>query len=497
MASPRDIANRIPITVGLMLATLMNSLDSTIANVALPHMQGSFSAAGDQMTWVLTSYIVATALMTPLTGWLSSRVGARNVFLVSIVGFTITSMLCGSASSLAEIVVFRVLQGLCGAALMPLSQSVMLDLYPPHMVGQVMAIWGAGTLLGPIFGPLLGGWLTDNFSWRWVFYINLPVGILAFAAVWVFMSPDKGRKGRPFDFLGYGALVVFIVGLQLALDRGPDQDWFSSPEIWAETICAAIGLYVFLIQIVTARHPFFDRALAFDRNFVMGNIFGIVLGVLLFATMALQPPLMQGLMGYSVFGAGLVMMPRGIGSFVSMLVVGRMVGKFDTRLLLAIGLFMCSAALLQMSHFDLSMTTMPFVTSGLIQGFGMGFMFVPMTALCFATLDPKLRPDGTSVFALVRSLGQSVGISVMEALFVRQSAVAHGDMAAAVQPGNPVQGGMGAGLEGLNGEITRQAAMVGYVDVFRLMFFGSLMIIPLVLFLRPPKSAAPTELAMD
>src|SRR5579871_5464477 len=234
MASQADFQNRVPITVGLMLATVMNSLDTTIANVALPHMQGSFSASQDQMTWVLTSYIIAAAIMTPLSGWLSIRVGRKLTFLVSIAGFTLASMACGAAQSLPQIVIFRLIQGICGAALIPLSQAVVLDIYPPQQVGQVMAIWGAGAILGPIFGPVLGGWLTDNFSWRWVFFINLPIGILAFSAVWIFMSKDRGGGARPFDFLGFGALTVFIGGMQLVLDRGPTVDWFSSPEIWIE-----------------------------------------------------------------------------------------------------------------------------------------------------------------------------------------------------------------------------------------------------------------------
>ena len=506
MASPADYAKRIPITVGLMLATVMNSLDTTIANVALPHMQGSFSASQDQMTWVLTSYIVATAIMTPLTGWLSVRIGRKTMFLISIAGFTIASMLCGVATSMAEIVVFRLLQGLCGAALIPLSQAVVLDIFPPHQVGQVMAIWGAGAILGPIFGPVLGGWLTDKFSWRWVFYINLPIGLMAFSSVWFFMGRDRGGGARPFDFLGFGALVVFIGGMQLVLDRGPTLDWFSSPEVWTEAICSLIGLYMFIVQTMTAEHPFFDRALALDRNFVSCNVFGFFIGILLFSTMALMPPMMQGLMGYSVFGAGLVMMPRGLGSFGAMFIVGRLVGRIDTRLILGVGLTLSSIALLQMSHFDLSMNSMPFVTSGVIQGLGIGLIFVPLSVLAFATLNPSLRPEATSVYTLVRSLGSSVGISMMQALFTNRAAVSHADMAAQVQPGNPAVTGLSAavnpataaGLQGLNGEITRQAAMVGYVDVFRLMLLVALVVMPLLFIMSPPKRAPhPAEVIVE
>jgi MFS transporter, DHA2 family, multidrug resistance protein len=499
MATSSDVANRVPITVGLMLATVMNSLDTTIANVALPHMAGSVSASQDQITWVLTSYIIAAAIMTPLSGWLANRFGRKLVFLVSIAGFTVASMLCGVANNLDEIVLFRLLQGLCGAALIPLSQAVVLDIYPPAQVGQVMAIWGAGAILGPIFGPVLGGWLTDNFSWRWVFFINLPIGVLAFSAVWIFMSGDRGKNVRPFDFLGFGALVVFIGALQLMLDRGPTLDWFSAPEIWIEGLLALVGLWVFLVQTFTARHPFFDRALALDRNFVTCNVFGFFIGIFLFSTMALLPPVMQGPMGYSVFGAGLVMMPRGLGSFLAMFVVGRLVGRVDTRLILMGGLGLCSLALLQMSHFSLTMDAKPFVVSGIVQGLGIGLLFVPLSVTAFATLSPAMRSEGTAVYTLVRNMGSSIGISLMEALDTHQAAVAHADMAGQLSPGSPVQsalspslgGGPGGGtaLDMLNGEITRQASMVALVDVFRIMLVMTICIAPLLLIMRKPKAA--------
>jgi DHA2 family multidrug resistance protein len=499
MASAKDVANRVPITIGLMLATVMNSLDSTIANVALPHMAGSVSASPDQITWVLTSYIIAAAIMTPLSGWLSIRIGRKTMFLISILGFTIASMLCGVASSLAEIVIFRLLQGLCGAALIPLSQAVVLDVYPPSQVGQVMALWGAGAILGPIFGPVLGGYLTDNFSWNWVFFINLPIGIMAFACIWFFMDRDRGGNARPFDFLGFGALTVFIGGVQLMLDRGPTVDWFSSPEIWIEMLCGLAGLWVFITQTLTAKNPFFDRALALDRNFVTCNLFGFFIGLFLYSTMALLPPVMQGLMGYSVFGSGLVMMPRGLGSFAAMFIVGRLVGKVDTRLILLVGLSLCSFALFQMTHFDLSMNATPFVTSGIVQGLGIGLLFVPLSVTAFATLSPTLRSEGTSVYTLIRNLGSSVGISVMEALDTQQTSVAHADMAGQLQPGNPVQTNLLAGgLSSLNAEITRQAAMVGLIDVFKVMLVLTFLVAPLLLIMRAPKAAAPPgEMVVD
>ncbi|MBA3812347.1 MAG: DHA2 family efflux MFS transporter permease subunit [Caulobacteraceae bacterium] len=498
MASASDIANRVPITVALMLATVMNSLDTTIANVALPRIQGNVSASPDQITWVLTSYLIATAIMTPLSGWLSVRIGRKRLFMISIAGFTAASMLCGIATSLGEIVAFRLLQGLFGASLIPLSQAVVLDLYPPRQVGQVMALWGAAAILGPIFGPALGGWLTDNLSWRWVFYINLPIGILALAGVTLFMSSEGGGKGRPFDFLGFGALTVFIGAFQLMVDRGPSLDWFSSPEVWTEAIAALIGMWVFGVQTLSAHHPFFHRDLALDRNFVTCTVFAFFIGILLFSTMALLPPMMQQLMGYSALESGLASMPRGLGSFVAMFVVGRLIGRVDTRLILMVGLSLSTLALWQMTRFDLGMTSRPIVVSGVIQGLGIGLIFVPLSTLAFATLAPVHRPEATGVFTLVRSLGASVGISIMQALWTMNTQVVHASLAAHVVRSDPVvRAAMPprfdlfnpGGLEALNGEVTRQAAMVAYVDDFRLMMIITLAVMPLLLFMRTPRFA--------
>ena len=499
MASAKDIANRVPITVCLMLATVMNSLDTTIANVALPHIQGSVSASQDQITWVLTSYIVATAIMTPLTGWLSVKIGRKQMFLISIAGFTAASMLCGIATSLPEIVVFRLLQGAAGAALVPLSQAVLLDIYPPERIGQVMALWGAGAILGPILGPALGGWLTDNLSWRWVFYINLPVGILAFLGIWSFMDSAVSGASRPFDFLGFGALVLFIMGFQLVLDRGPTQDWFSSREIWVEAIISVIGLYLFLMQTLTAEHPFFERALAADRNFVTCTLFGAFVGVFLFSTMALMPPMLQNLMGYSVLESGLVTMPRGVGSFLAMFVVGQLIGRLDTRLILGVGLVLNAYAMWLMTRWDVNMGSQPIVVAGIIQGLGIGLLFVPLSTLAFATLDSRLRPEATSVYTLMRSLGSSVGISIMQALWTSNTQVVHSTMAEHIRPGSPVVAaglpppfdpGTPSGLQALNGEITRQASMVAYVDDFWLMLLMTLALMPLLFIMRTPKLSA-------
>jgi DHA2 family multidrug resistance protein len=502
MTTEQDAQNRWPITISIMLATVMNSLDTTIANVALPHIQGSVSASADQITWVLTSYIVSAAIMTPLSGWMADRIGRKRMFLLSIGGFTVASMLCGIATSLPEIVIFRVLQGVFGAALIPLSQAVLLDINPPEKHGQAMAIWGAGAILGPILGPALGGYFTENFSWRWCFYINLPIGILAFLGVLFFISGDRLTTAKRFDFLGFGMLTLFIAAFQMLLDRGPGEDWFHSREIWTYAILAVVGLWVFVIHTMTTRHPFFDPGLIRDRNFVTASIFGFFVGILLFSTMALLPPMMQVLMGYPVLTSGLVSMPRGLGSFVAMFLVGRLIGVVDTRLILLTGLSISCVALWQMMHFDLSMTETPFIVSGIIQGLGIGLLFVPLSTLAFATLPPRLRPEGSSVYTLIRNLGASVGISIMNALIVANTQTMHSSLAARIIPSDAMvraalppmfNPSTTAGISALNGEITRQATMVAYVDDFRLMFVITIACMPMLLFMRKPRRAPGAE----
>lgn len=500
MTTAQDVANRGPITISIMLATVMNSIDSTIANVALPHIQGSVSASQEQITWVLTSYIIAAAIMTPLTGWLADRLGRKRLFLFSIAGFTGASMLCGIATSLPEIVIFRLFQGMCGASLIPLSQAVLLDINPPEKHGQAMAVWGAGAILGPIIGPALGGWLTDDFSWRWVFLINLPIGMLAFAGVWFFISPDAEARAKPFDFLGFGSLVLFVGMGQMMLDRGPSVDWFDSFEIKIYFVLSNIGLWLFLVHSATAKHPFFDPGLLADRNFATATVFGFFIGILLFSTMALLPPMMQSLMGYPVLTSGLVAMPRGVGSFAAMFIVGRLVGKVDTRLILLTGLSIGAVAQWMMTQFDLSMNMTPFMVAGVIQGFGIGLLFVPLSVLAFATLPPHLRAEGSSFYTLVRSLGASVGISIMQALTVSNAQSAHQALADHINPADPVVAAAlagqadvatSAGAAMLNGEVTRQATMIAYVDDFWLMMVLTALCIPMLLLMRPPKKRTP------
>ncbi len=489
MAAAQDIANRIPITAALMLAALMNTLDTTIANVALPHMQGSLSASADQITWVLTSYIIATAVTLPLSGWVSEKIGRKQMFLLSIGSFTLASMLCGIATSLPEIVFFRLLQGMAAASLMPLSQAVMLDIFPPRLVPRVMSLWSAALVLGPVMGPTIGGWLTENFSWRWVFYINVPLGIVAFLGVYVFMSQDRGGRQRPFDFLGFGALALGTAAFQLMLDRGPTQDWFHSTEIWAEAIVAMIGVWLFVVQTATAKNPFFPRALAFDRNFVSTAIIGFFIFGILLSTNALLPSFMQSLMGYSALQSGVASMPRGVASLLAFLVVPFFMSRFSSRLIIFVGLALTLAASWMMSGFDLSMTAGPIMAALFVQGLGSGLLFTPLGVQAFATIDPIHRTDASIVSAMMRNLGGSAVISIMQALLSRDASLAHARLAERVAGGDPVLRAAlpntmdlstGAGLQSLNAEVTRQASMISYDNIFSWMIPGIILLTPLV-----------------
>jgi DHA2 family multidrug resistance protein len=508
LASQQDIDNRLPITGALMLATLMNTLDSTIANVALPHIQGSVSAGQDQITWVLTSYILATAVMTPLSGWLSQRFGRKQLFLFSIAGFTLASILCGIATSLPEIVLYRLIQGLAGASLMPLSQATMLDIYPQRMIPRVMSIWSAAVILGPIAGPTLGGWLTESLSWRWVFYINVPIGILAFLGIWTFMGHDKGGRERPFDFIGFGALITFVIAFQVMVDRGPRQDWFDSKEIWIEAALAAAGLWMFVVQTITAEHPFFHRDLAKDGNFVGTTMFGMVVGVMLFATSALLPSMMQNLLGYSALQAGIASMTRGLGSLIAFLVVPMLIPRFGARMVLFVGVLLSAFALWQMGQFDLSMTARPIEIAGFVQGVGTGLLFAPLNTLAYAKLAPIHRTEGTIVATMARSLGSSLGISVISAILIRDAAAAHSGLSEHITTTDPVvRWAMPSlfnlfspsGLAAINGEVTRQGTMISYDAVFGALAVACLLLAPLLLLLKPAPRipVGPEELVAD
>jgi DHA2 family multidrug resistance protein len=493
--------NRPMITLSIMLATIMQTLDGTIANVALPHMQGTLSASQDQIAWVLTAYIVAAAIATPLTGWLCDRFSQKNVFLTSIAGFTLASVLCGVSNSLAQIVAARLLQGVFGAALVPLSQVVLLDINPKEKQGSAMAIWGVGVMVGPILGPTLGGWLTDSYNWRWVFFINVPVGLLAGYGVWRYIRPVPGAKRMSFDTFGFATLSLAIGALQLLLDRGQQNDWFSSTETWIEAITLVVMTTYFVAHTVMtpADKSFVDFRLFKNQNFVTGVLFIFIVGLVLYATRALLPTLLETLLDYPVATTGLVTAPSGAGTMITMLIVGRLIGKVDLRLMLFLGFAVTALSLWQMAHYSFDLSQGDVIWPGVIQGVGMGLVFVPLSAATFATLNPEMRAQGTALFSLVRNIGSSIGISLVQTLLVRNTVIAHASMVERITTGsaawnNPAMAKaydmstpMGAAF--LDRMVTQQAAMIAYIDDFWLMLFLTLAVTPLLLLIRPPGRA--------
>jgi MFS transporter, DHA2 family, multidrug resistance protein len=497
--------NRPMITLSIMLATIMQTLDSTIANVALPHMQGTLSASQDQIAWVLTAYIVASAIATPLTGWLCDRFGQKNIFMASIVGFTVASALCGMSNSLAEIVAARLLQGVFGAALVPLAQVVLMEINPPQKQGSAMAVWGMGVMVGPILGPTLGGWLTDSYDWRWVFFINVPIGAIAFYGMWRYIRPDPGLRHSRFDVFGFATLSLAIGSFQLLLDRGQQNDWFSSTETWIEAVVAFVAATYFVAHTVMmpAKQSFLDYRLLKNQNYVTGLFFIFIVGLVLYATRALTPTMLENLLGYPVATTGLVTAPTGIGTMLAMLIAGRIIGKVDLRLTLLVGFLTTAFALWQMAGYSLDLSESDIVWPGVIQGFGTGLVFVPLSAATFATLSSEMRAQGTSLYSLVRNVGSSIGISLVQTLLTRNTVIAHASLAERVAAGssawhNPavaaafnVHAPGGAAL--LDGALTQQAAMIGYIDDFWFMLLLTLLVTPLLLLIRAPRRGAIAE----
>ncbi|MHB8477960.1 MAG: DHA2 family efflux MFS transporter permease subunit [Steroidobacteraceae bacterium] len=490
--------NRPMITLSIMLATIMQTLDSTIANVALPHMQGTLSASQDQIAWVLTAYIVAAAIATPLTGWMVDRFGQKNVFLASIGGFTLASMLCGMSNTLAEIVAARLLQGVFGAALVPLSQVVLLDINPKEKQGSAMAIWGVGVMVGPILGPTLGGWLTDSYNWRWVFFINVPIGLLAAYGMWRYIRPVPGPRRLRFDVFGFATLSLSVGALQLLLDRGQQNDWFSSTETWIEVIALIVMATYFTAHTLTtpADKSFVDFRLFKNQNFVTGVLFIFIVGLVLYATRALIPTMLETLLDYPVATTGLVTAPSGVGTMFTMLIVGRLIGRIDLRLMLFTGFTVTALSLWQMAHYSLDLSSGDIIWPGVIQGIGMGLVFVPLSAATFATLSPEMRAQGTALFSLVRNIGSSIGISLVQTMLVRNTVIAHAALTERLTYANPAWHnpavakaydlGTLAGAAFLDSAVTQQAAMMAYIDDFWLMFFLTLAVVPLLLLIRPP-----------
>jgi MFS transporter, DHA2 family, multidrug resistance protein len=505
----REGLNRGIVTAAVMLATIMQTLDSTIANVALPHMQGSFSVAQDEVTWVLTSYIVAAAIGTPLTGWLATNFGTKRLLLGSMAGFTVASVLCGLAGSIYQIVAFRFAQGICGAALVPLAQTILLNIYPREKAGGAMAIWGAGVMLGPIIGPTLGGWLTDTYNWRWVFYINVPIGIVAFLTLAKFAQESPTHR-RGFDFFGFAMLSLAVGTLQLMLDRGELKDWFSSNEILIELGIALAAFWVFLVHSATSANPFVTLGLFKDRNFSSGNVLMFLVSLVIYSSTALLPTLLQVVLNYPVVSAGVLMTPRGFGTVFSMLLVGKLTNRFDARLLMLIGFLISAYSFWIPSGWSLDVDWLPITLAGVGQGVGMGLVFVPLSLVTFGTLPQSNRNEATALFSLIRNVGGSIGISLAESYLARTSQATHEAIASTVTPYNQSlwDPSIAAiwnlhttqGLAAINAEVTQQASMIAYLQCFALMAAICVVMIPMLLIMRhvrqqPGRGAA--HAAMD
>ena len=512
MGAPDQVPHRLIITLCTVGATLMQALDQTIANVALPYMQGSLSATYDEITWVLTSYITAAAIMTAPVGWLASRFGRKYLFITCLTGFTVTSMMCGAAQTLTEMVLFRLLQGVFGAALVPLSQSTMMDIYPVEQRGKAMAIWGVGVMVGPILGPTLGGYLTEMYNWRYVFYINLPFGILATLGLAFFMPRSFGNFNLRFDWIGFAVLSLGIGGLQMMLDRGQNQDWFSSTEIIAEAVLGALGVYLFIVHMITAKKPFIPVILFKDRNFAAGLVLMFATGTILVSSSSLMAPWLQNLANYPVEAAGLIMAPRGIGTMTAMLTGGRLASKMDPRVLMAGGILMLSWSMWEMTAWTPDVAQWTIILTIIVQGAGLGFVFLPLQVLAFATLPSRYRTDGASLFSLFRNIGAAVGVSITSSMLARNTQVLHESIGASVTPFNRALQDGGSvshawnpmhahGAAALDRMINHQAQIVAYINDYYMMIFTTLPSLLLLLLMRRPRlsAAGPAEAhaAMD
>lgn len=487
------------ITICTMTATVMQALDTTIANVALPYMQGSLSASLDQINWVLTSYIVAAAIMTAPIGWLSDRFGRKKLFVICVAGFTFASFLCALAQNIEQMVVFRLLQGMAGAALVPLSQSVLLDAYSAEERGQAMAIWGIGVMLGPIMGPTLGAWLTDNYSWHWVFLINLPIGVVTMLGMLAFMEETQKHEHLRFDWFGFVALAIGIGSLQLLLDRGEQVGWFDSSEIWIEAIVSAAGFYFFLAHSLTTNEPFVRFEMFKDRNFLSGCIFMVVIGVVLFGTMALVTPFMQNLLGYPIQTAGFLLGARGVGTLLTMMVAPRLMQAVHPRYLILTGLLLAGGTLYYMTGFSLDVTKTTIVVTSIVQGIGLGLLFVPISTVAFATLPDHLRTGATAITTLARNIGSSIGISMVIANLTSKTTEMHARL---TEQATPFNGALqmpdvlanlnvhtDAGRALLDMIVTQQATMLAYINDFKLLMILTLATIPLVLIIGRTRQA--------
>jgi MFS transporter, DHA2 family, multidrug resistance protein len=496
------------IAVSVMLSTFMEVLDTTVVNVSLPHIAGSLSATVDESTWALTSYLVANAIVLPITGWLGNHFGRKRLLMTAVIGFTVSSFLCGLAPNLPALIIFRVLQGACGGGLQPISQAVLLEAFPPRDRGKAMGFWGLGIVVAPMLGPVLGGWLTDNYSWRWVFYINIPVGILALimTKMFIFDPPYIRRRTGSVDYWGIGMLALGIGALQIILDRGQEEDWFSSHWITGLAVISAVFLAAFILyELFGTKHPVVDLRVLKVRTYATGVFLMTVLGFVLYGSLVLLPILLQTLLGYPALQAGIAMAPRGLGSFIAMPIIGIIIIRFDPRKLLTLGMAVASFTLFQLSWLNLYSGFWDVFWPQFIQGLSMALLFVPLTTITMDPIPKENMGNATSIFNLMRNIGGSIGIANVTTVVARHTQMHINDLGANITPyalnarmtmqglaGAFVSRGQDPSTASQNayaatfGMVARQAAMISFVDSFWLMGITFLVIIPLIYLMKKP-----------
>jgi MFS transporter, DHA2 family, multidrug resistance protein len=493
------------ITASVALASFLYSVDWTIAAVALPHMQGSFSATQDQIGWVITSYIVASAISIPASGWLSLRFGRKRIFLLAMTVFLLASILCGAAESLAVEVAARILQGFGGAFLIPLSHAIILDTYPPEEQGKAMAAWGIGSVSGSFIGPTLGGFITEYLSWHYIFYINIPFGLLALAGVAAFVPETKIEPKSRLDWFGFLSLSMGVGALQLMVDRGGQLDWFESWEIIIEAFLAVLGFYLFNVHCLTAKQPFLDPRLLAKRAFFIGLVFAFVYGFITTPVMVLMPSFLDHVRGYSIEDIGIMQAPRGFGLLAAMIFGGRLLGRVDSRILIAFGLLCLGLSSLEMATWNADVGAWPLLWTNFVQGVGGGIILVPIQAIAFPSLEPHRRTEGAAVYSLVRSIGASIGVSGALAMHVRASSVTQAQLTENIAPYSQALQLQAAGgwnmnsiesLARLEQEIDRQSLVIAYTGdflIFAIVAFAALLLLPFIG--RPPTASTPKERA--
>jgi DHA2 family multidrug resistance protein len=497
------------IALSVMFATFMEVLDTTVVNVSLPHIAGSLSVTIDEATWALTSYLVANAIILPMTGWLASRFGRKNLLMLSVIGFTASSFLCGLAPSLFMLVLFRILQGATGGCLQPLSQAVLLEAFTPQDRGKAMAFWALGIVVAPIMGPVLGGWLTDNYSWRWVFYINIPVGVasIVMTKLFIFDPPYLRQEKRGIDYWGIGLLAVGIGALQILLDKGQESDWFASNLMTALAVISVVCLVVLVIHELTTEHPVVDLRVFKMRSYAVGVFLMTVVGFVLYGSMVLLPIMLQTLLAYPALQAGIAMAPRGIGSFVMMPLTGLMTGRFDNRKLLTAGLLVGGVTLIWLSELNLQAGYWDIFWPQLTQGIGMSLLFVPLTTVSMDPIPRERMGNATSLFNLMRNIGGSLGIAATGTMLARSNHSTTAVLGANVTQYDPAAQSMLGQLRGafmaagadaataterayaaLFGMVQRQASMVSFVRIFQLLGILFIALVPLVLLMKRPRT---------